>query len=497
MSGQISDYKNTYLSGKLQKDIAYFKALFKKDAILRIKEISVNNGTAINCALIFMDGMIDSTQIIESITKPLITVKTDSDITDLADYIAKSVLFVNDIKKADNVADILQSILYGEALLLIDGTKTSLIMDVKGFPTRGITEPQEERILQGPREGFEEAALMNLATLRRKLLTPDLCIESMRIGRRTSTAVFVCYLDTLANPKTVEKIKKRIKNIDIDGILDTNYITEQINSKGPSLFKVSGSTERPDIVAARLLEGRVAIMVDGTPMVATIPYLFSENFQSDEDYYQNFWLSSAERFLRWLCFFLSISIPGVFIAVSTFHRELMPTSLAMSVMQLRGGVPFTPFTECIIMIFVFEILKEAGIRMNQGLGHALSVVGGLVVGQAAVEARIISTPILIIVALSGIAGLMLPRLKTAVFYLRIIFLLLSALLGLYGYIMGAILLCLYILSLYSYNTDYTVSLTKADFQSLKDTFFRTSWKNMKKRPMFNRNIERKGRNNKK
>jgi spore germination protein KA len=316
----------------------------------------------------------------------------------------------------------------------------------------------------------------------------------LRVGRRTSTAVFVCYLGTLANVRTVDLIKKRIEKIDIDGVLDTNYITEQIKDNKFSLFKTSGTTERPDVVAARLLEGRIAIVVDGTPMVATVPYLFSENFQSDEDYYQNFLLSSAERLLRYFCFALSISIPAVFIALSTLHRQLLPTTFAISVMQLRGGVPFTPLGECLIMILVFEILKEAGIRMSQNLGHALSIVGGLVVGQAAVEARIISSPILITVALSGIAGLMLPRLKTAVFYLRILFVLLSAFLGLYGYIMGAIFLGIYILSVYSYAIDYTVSLKKASFQSLKDTLIRASWKNMNKRPLFNRNTIRKRRN---
>ncbi len=493
MAGNVNDYKNIYISGNLKKDIAFFKKLFKKDVILRVKEISSNRGKRVDSALIYMDGMVNSDRMVESITRPLITVKIDDKETDLADYIAKSVLFVNNVKKVESVADILQSMLYGEALLLIDGSRQALLIDIKGFPTRGITEPQEERILQGPREGFEEAALLNLATLRRKLLTPDLCVEMLRVGRRTQTAVFVCYLESLCKPKTVEKIKKKISKINIDGILDTNYIVEQINGKKVSLFKTSGYTERPDIVAARLLEGRIAIMVDGTPIVATIPYLFSENFQSDEDYYQNFLLSSAERLLRYFCFFLSISIPAIFIAISTFHRQLLPTSFAISVMQLRGGVPFTPVSECIIMILVFEILKEAGIRMSQNLGHALSIVGGLVVGQAAVEARIISSPILITVALSGIAGLMLPRLKTAVFYLRIAFVLLSAFLGLYGYIMGAVFLGIHILSIHSYSTDYTLSLKRASFQSLKDTIFRASWKNMKERPLFNHNIVRKGR----
>ena len=492
LSGQISDYKNCFLSGCLKDDILQFKNIFKKDVILRVKELSARKNVPFDCALIYMDGMTDSEQINAAIIRPLLTMNVPNVSGNITDYIDRQILFARDVKQKQNIAEMLEGMLYGEAILLIDGSETALMMDVKGFRTRGIAEPQEERILQGPREGFEEAALLNLAMIRRKLLTPDLCIELLRVGRRTSTAVFVCYLGSLANPKTIEKIKLQIQKIDIDGILDSNYITEQINRNKWTPFKTSGTTERPDIVASRLLEGRIAIVVDGTPMVVTVPYLFSENFQSDEDYYQSFLLASAERLLRFFCFFLSISIPAVFISISTFHRQLLPTPFVISVMQLRGGVPFTPMAECVIMILVFEILKEAGIRMSQNLGHALSIVGGLVVGQAAVEARIISSPILIIVALSGIAGLMLPRLRTAVFYLRMIFVLLSAVLGLYGYFVGLTFLLLHIFSLSSFSTDYTVSFGEISVQGMKDTVVRSNWNFMKHRPLFNRNIVRKG-----
>lgn len=491
MSGQIADYDNCYITGNLERDISFFKEIFKKDVILRVKEIKSRNKVFFDSALIYMDGMTSDDQVNNAVIRPLITVNVPNESENITEYIYTQVLFAKDVKKIGNVAEILKGILYGEAVLLTDGSDTALMIDVKGFKTRGITEPQEERILQGPREAFEETALLNIAMLRRKLLTPDLCVESMRVGRRTATSVFLCYLGSLADEKTVEKIKKRIEKINIDGILDSNYIMEQIKDNKFSFFKTSGSTERPDVAAAQLLEGRIAVIVDGTPIVATLPYLFSENFQSDEDYYQNFILSSAKRFLRYFCFFLSISIPAVFIAVSTFHRQLLPTSFAVTVMQLRGGVPFGPVTECVIMILVFEILKETGIRTSQNLGHALSIVGGLVVGQAAVEARIISSPILIIVALSGIAGLMLPRLKTAVFYLRIIFVLLSAALGLYGYFAGIIFTLLHILSLSSFGTDYTISLRSADLQSIKDTFLRAPWYCMKIRPIFNRNSVRR------
>lgn len=497
MAGQISDYKDVFISENLAESELLFRNIFKKDAVLRVKKINARKNVPFDCVLIYLDGMTDADQLNEAVIRPLITVNSPNDSENIADYIANQILFARDVKKQKNVAKILEGVLYGEALLLIDKSDTALTVDVKGWRTRGISEPQEERILQGPREGFDEAGLLNLAMIRRKLLTPDLSIEMMRVGRRTSTAVFICYLDTLANPKTVKELKKRIEKIDIDGILDSNYITEQIRDNRKSLFKTNGSTERPDVVAAKLLEGRIAIIVDGTPVVATIPYLFSENFQSDEDYYQNFLLSSLGRMLRYLCFFISISIPAVFIAISTFHRQLLPTSLAISVMQLRGGVPFSPITECVILIFVFEILKETGVRTSQNLGHALSIVGGLVVGQAAVEARIISAPILIVVALSGIAGLMLPRLKSAIFYLRLAFVLLSAFLGLYGYLCGVVVLIIYVLGLNSFGTDYTISLKKADLQTLKDSFWRSPWYFMKQRPLFNSNLLRQGERNKK
>ena len=491
MSGQTKDYKNIYLSGVMNTDINMFKQIFEKDSVLRIKYIKARNATFFDCAVIYLDGMADSIQLNDAVVRPLITVNTVNHCENLSEYIEKQVLFARDVKQKQNIAEMLEGMLYGEALIIIDKSKLALSVDIKGWRTRGITEPDNERILQGPREGFDEAALLNVAMIRRKLQTPDFCCEMLRIGRRSSTLVFVCYLKTLANEKTIRELKHKLSKIDIDGILDSNYISEQIRDSKYSPFKTCGSTERPDIVAARLLEGRIALVVDGTPMVLTLPYLFSENFQADEDYYINFLSASAGRILRYISFFLSISIPAVFIALSSFHKELLPTSLAIAIAQLRAGVPIAPFVECLLMIFVFEILKEAGLRMPQNLGHALSIVGGLVVGQAAVEARIISTPILIVIALSGISGLMVPRLRAAVFYFRILLLTLSAFFGFLGYMTGICAIIIHIISLTSFGTDYTVSLRKSSFQTVKDTVWRAPWNKMYKRPDFNRNIIRR------
>lgn len=490
MSGQTSDYKNINLTGNLEKDIYIFQNIFKKDATFRIKRIETDFENPLKCALIYLDGMVDSEQLNDAVIEPILERAKNTKTTDIAEYLEKQVLFARDVKTNQDISKIIEGILYGEATLLIDKSKTALNIDVKGWKTRGIQEPQDERVLQGPREGFEEAALLNLAMIRRKLQTPDLCFEMMRLGRRSGTLVFISYLDSLIEKKTLKTLKKRLEKIDIDSILDSNYITEQIRDHKYSFFKTIGTTERPDVVASRLLEGRIALICDGTPMVITLPYLFSENFQSDEDYYINYSVASVGRMLRIICFFLSISIPAIFIALVNFHTALIPTTLAISILELRSGVPFSPFSECLLMIFVFEILRETGIRMPQSLGHALSIVGGLVVGQAAVDARIVSTPMLIIIALSGISGLIVPRLKSAVFYLRLILLFLSALLGLYGYIIGLFITIMHILSLNSFEVDYTISLRRADFQSLKDTFWRTDWNKMHLRPFFNRNIVR-------
>lgn len=492
MSGQIADYAEIRLSSNLEENIRFFKNIFKKDAVLRLRKIAVRSACSYDCALFYMDGMIKAELLNESVIRPLITSKAERREDSLVGFISKQVLFAGETSVTDRVEDMLRSLLYGDTLLIVDGCTEAVTVNTKGWRTRGISEPEDERVLQGPREGFDEAALLNLAMIRRKLLTPDLCTELIRVGRRSDTPVFICYLDSLVNKRTLSELKKRINELDMDGILDSNYIAEQIRDHPRSLFKTCGTTERPDIVAARLLEGRIALVVDGTPVVMTVPYLFSENFQSDEDYYLNYAVSSVGRLLRFVCFFLSVSIPAVFIAATSYHKELLPTSLALTVAQLRGGVPFSAFWECILLIFVFEILKETGVRMPQSLGHALSIVGGLVVGQAAVEARIVSAPMLIIVALSGISGLMVPRLKGAVFYLRLIYVVLSALFGLYGYIAGITVTFIHILDLSSFGTSSTVSLDRASLQSLKDSLWRAPWGKMRTRPFFNQNIIRAG-----
>lgn len=496
MGGQIKDYEGRRITGELSEDIAAFKSIFSRDSVLRVREFHCGGDIDLGCAALYFDGMVDPSIINDAIIKPMVGLGTlppeAGDSGESADRIVRKVLYANEVAVTEDMAEMLRGMMYGDTLVLIDKSKKALTVNTKGWKTRGISEPEDERILEGPREGFEEAVMMNLALLRRKLQTPDFCAEFFRVGRRTDTKTYICYLDSLVSKRTLRQLKKRLQRIDIDGIFDTNYISELAADRRYSLFRTTGSTERPDIVAARLLEGRIAVLCDGSPMVITLPYLFSENFQSDEDYYQNFLTASIGRMLRYICFFISISIPAVYVALTVFHKRLLPTPMLLSVAEARAGVPFSSVVECVMLIIVFEILKEAGVRTQQSLGQALSIVGGLVVGQAAVEAKIVSAPMLIIVALSGIAGLMIPRLRAAVFYLRIGFVMAASVLGLFGYITALFIMLTRIMSLKSFGVDATPSLASPNAQSMKDTVVRAHFGFMRTRPAFNSNRIRMG-----
>lgn len=478
-----------YFKNQLDENIRLIENIFSKDCILRKRPFEF---CSVRACLFYFDGMVNVELINESILKPLGLADGVGKELPIADFVADKLLFASEIKKTDLVYDALSSIMYGDTLLLLENSSTAITINSKGWRTRGISEPENERVTEGPREGFDEAAMFNTAMLRRKLQTPDFCVELCRMGRRTNTFVFICYLKSLVNRDVLRRLKESLGKIDIDAVLDSHYLTEQIRDNKLSLFKTVGHTERPDVAAARLLEGRIALIVDGTPVVLTLPYLFEENFQSDEDYYINFFLASAGRIMRLLAFFISITIPAGYIAITTHHFEFLPTAFAETVSSSRTGVPFPTILEGLILIFVFEVLRETGVRMPQGVGHALSIVGGLVVGQSAVEARLVSAPMLIAVALSGICGLMVPRLKTAVFYLRFIFVFGAGVFGIFGILLLGTFVILQILSLTSFGVDSTLSLKNPSFQGIKDVFIRASWTKMLLRPPIQyRNMKRK------
>lgn len=476
--------ENASLSKSLTDNIKLIKDIFRNDSTLMIRNLETSSEPVLKYCLMFSDGMVNNKLINEDIIRPLLTYQPQQKEPDLMDLIAKRITLSNTVEKTTEMEKIIQAIIYGDSVLFADGYSEVLILNTKGWSIRSISEPENEKILKGPREGFTEGLLTNLSMLRRRIRTPDLKMEYQTFGRRTKTQACICYVEGVVNPDVLAELKKRLKNVSIDGILDVNYISELIKDSPYSPVKTIGSTERADIVAAKLLEGRVALFLDGTPVVLTMPHLFIEYFQSDEDYYINYYYGSFNRFLRILAFIFAISVPSVYVSLVTFHQEILPTSLIMSISAARQGVPFPTVVEAFLMLVVFEMLRESGARMPGTMGTALSIVGALVIGQAAVQAKIVSAPMIIIVAFTGISGLMVPRIKGLGIPLRFALLGISSILGLYGFMFGMLALAIHLYSITSFGIPILASTHSNGPQDRKDILMRTSWLNMKSRPKF-------------
>lgn len=478
----ISPQKREIISCYYKENVTYLKNVFKNDDPIEFRELNIGTDGNIKVCLVFCDGLIDSAIIDNHLIRPLTQLDKIPKGETLADAFLSKVFQVNSVKKAQDYNEIIQSITYGDTLLLIDGLNEALLFSTKSFLTRAVTEPEGEKILSGPREGFTEVMMSNLSLVRRRLRTDKLKMQYYTLGEQTNTQLCIAYLDGIVNPEIVKELYRRLELIDIDGILDANYINELIRDDSWSPFRSIGYTERPDVVTAKLLEGRVAIFVDGTPVVLTLPYLFIENFQSNEDYYLNFYYTTFCRILRIVGFFLSIMIPAVYIAIVAYHQEMLPSPLLISIATERQGVPLPAAIEAFIMLFVFEILRETALRMQTNVGQALSIVGALVVGQAAVEAKLVAAPMIIVVALAGITSLLVPKMNAPTLLLRFGILLLAACLGFLGVTIGFAFMLTHILSLRSFGLWQFAADKKIRYQAVKDTIIRAPWYHMILRP---------------
>lgn len=478
---QKENSNNSGLTKSLDDNINAFKNIFLKDETLIIREFENKQNKSIKCCVIFIDGMVNNEIVNENIIQPVMANDIHDD-TNMLETLQTKVLVSNSISKTVDINEAVSLLLYGDTIFLIEGYDELLVIRSKGWMSRAITEPDSEKVVRGPREGFNESIIINLSLLRRKIKNSDLKFEFKELGTRTKTKCCISYINGIVSEKILKEVKERLNKINIDSILDSGYIQDFISDSPLSPFETVGSTERPDVVAGKLLEGRIAIFVDGSPFVLTVPHVFIEYFQSNEDYYNNYIFSSINRIIRIIGYFLTISIPAIYIALTTFHQEMIPTPLLLSISAARKGVPFPTIVACILMLFVFEVLREAGTRMPSAIGQTISIVGALVLGQAAVEARIVSAPIVIVVALTGITGLINIKMKASLIVVRVVFLILAGFIGMYGYFFGLIGLVLYLMDIRSFGVPFMLNIGQVDSNSIKDTAIRVPWWYMHLRP---------------
>lgn len=474
------------LSQDMEESIKLLEQIFTDDDTFKTRRFSSKGLNPQPCAAFFLDGMVDSQLIDAYIIQTVNRWNPQADLLpDKLDCLAQQIISANESKISDQLSDMLSAILSGDTMIITQGSNKALLVNTKGFATRGIAEPETEKILRGPREGFTESLMTNLSLIRRRIKSFNLKFIFKSYGEETGTNTCICYLEGVVNQDVLAELKRRLDGLDLDGILDSNYIQEYIRDHPFSPFKTVGSTERPDIIAAKLLEGRVALIVDGTPVALTVPYIFIENFQSNDDYYLNYTAGSIARVLRIIGFLLTVSLPAIYLSLISFHQEMIPTKLLLSIAGAHGGIPFPSYVEALATMVVFEILREAGNRTPSNIGQTLSIVGGLVLGQAAVAARFVSAPMVIVIAFAGITTLMVSRLNVAAIICRFLFLLLSAALGLYGFVFGLAWLLIYLSGLSSFGIPMLADWGSVTYSGQKrDIWLRFPWTMMEKKGRF-------------
>jgi spore germination protein KA len=474
------------LNASISKNISIFMSILSNTGNVQFRNFEIQIESPIKCCAVFIDEMTNSELINKSILRPLMEINIDTpvDKKQLLDFLLNKKITSNKIRKSTDIDELIGSILYGDAVILIDGISEALLLDSTGWQSRPVGEPITENVVRGPREGFTESMKINMSLIRRRLRDPKLKFEFIVLGTKTRTKVAICYMEGIANGKILNELKRRLGTIKMDGILESGYIEELIKDNPASPFKTIGNSERPDVVAGKLLEGKIAVICDGTPYVLTLPYIFLEYFQSSEDYYNSFIYGSFNRMIRIAAFFLSTSIPAMYVALVSFHQEMIPTPLLLSITSAREGVPFPTVVETLFMLFVFEVIREAGVRMPSTIGQSVSIVGALVLGDAAVNARFISAPIVIITALTGIGSFLLPKMLSALVILRTVFVILASILGIYGYIFGIILVFLHLMSIESFGVPYMTNSDSWNKYEIQDAAIRAPWWYMYYKPVF-------------
>jgi len=390
------------------------------------------------------------------------------------------------IETSGTMKGLVYGILEGNACLLIAETEAAFLIGVRGNETRTISESQNEPVIRGPRDAFVESLGANLGLIRVRLPNPNLTFETLEIGCRTRTKVCLSYIRGVCPSCRVAEVRSRLKRINTDGILESGYLEEFIQDNPYSVFPQIRNTERPDIVSAALLEGRVAIITDNTPIAMIVPGEFFSLLQSAEDYYDRYSFSSLIRILRLIALILATSLPAFFIAVTTYHKEMIPTDLLISIAQARTGVPISTLIEAFAMNLSLELLYEAGVRLPKSLGQTISIVGALIIGQAAVQARLVSPLTVIVIALTAITTFCIPQYNLAlpVRIIRFLLMISASMLGLFGFMIGVLYLLLHLTSLRSFGVAYLAPLSPLDLDGSKDMIIRSPWWAFVKRPSY-------------
>lgn len=485
------------LSTDLQQNLKTLKLLLNDPSDLTTKVLTVG-GSNFTAAIISLEGLSDQEMLKEQAINPIqqnmkMGVNALHNPAQALHEIENQMISLQIPTRTQKWDVILPFLLSGDAVLLLDGADEVLIIKCRRWPERGIEEPQTEALVRGPRVGFTESIYTNISLLRRHIKGSELIITPHTVGRRSKQALGVVFIKGIVNPDLVDEVERRLKTLDVDFAPESGTIEQWIEDSFLSPFPQLLNTERPDKVTAALLQGKVAILLDGTPFVLILPFTFVSLLHSPEDYYERWVIGSLIRLLRLVAVAITLFLPALYIAILSFHPGMIPFKLVFTIAAAREGVPFPAVVEALLMEVTLELLREAGIRLPKPIGQTIGIVGGLVIGEAAVQAGIVSPIMVIIVALTAIASFAIPSYSAGISFrmLRFVTMIAASFLGLYGIVMIFIMVCLHLVRLQSFGVPYLTPITPSFRDDWKDLFIRVPVTLLTERPRFMRPADTK------
>lgn len=480
---KLEKFAGIDLSISLDENIRNIKEILGNTVDLIMKRFKLKCDPQKEAAVFYFDELVNKDYLHHFIIQPLLEKEIEHP-ENLLEEVVEKVLIGGEMKQSHDLRDVLYGVLAGDTVLLLEGVPAAIVLGSRGWQTRGISEPRSEQVVRGPKEALSDTYLFSLGLIRRRLHDPDLRIMTKLVGRRSKTCLGILYINDIADPQIVKEVEKRIDQIDIDAVLESNYIEELIQDHPISPFPQIQNTERPDVVCAHLLEGKIAILMDGTPHALICPAIFTQFYSSPEDYYQESTIATLTRCVRLMALVFALSLPAIYVALIAFHNEMIPFHLAIAIAGGRAPVPFTPLIEALLMELTVEVLREASIRLPGPIGPTIGILGAIVVGDAAVSAGLVSPAMVIVVGLTTVSSFVNPNYNaaTAIRLLRFPLIILGGSFGLIGIIFGILLIIIHITNLRSFGIPYLSPIVPTKPNDWKDILLRTPWGRMQRRP---------------
>lgn len=478
--GEKPSGEPTQLTNELMDNLIKIRQDFQGTNDLVVREIRLGKRDA---AIVCMEGMVNIQAVAQGVLNPLMKGDYGETATPEQQFsiMRDSVLALSEQVEISNFEELYGLAMSGFAIILLQGWTHGLAIGVQGFNFRSVSEPATETMQRGSREGFVEVLRINVSMIRRRMKTTDLQFEMLKVGTKSKTDVCICYMKSAVSRDILQNVRAKLQAIPLETVLETGYLQPYLDDKPFSLFTGVGVCERPDTLCGKIAEGRIGILVDGTPMVLIVPYLFIENFQSFDDYADRPYFATFTRWLKYIAFFTAILLPGLFVAIGTYHPELFPTPMLYNLAVAESSQPFSLMLEALIIHFIYELMREAGLRLPKPIGHAVGIIGGLVIGDAAVKAGLISSPMIMVVALTAISSFVIPQLYEPIAVLRLVFIVVGGTMYLMGLMLVFAAVLVNLCSINPYGIPFSAPLSPFRFRSLRDVLVRQNWKKLSKK----------------